>query len=312
MKVIDSAEGKIKEPVCLMIGNYDGLHLGHQSIIAKARALGKEHGLKTAVLSFDPHPLKLLAPDKAPPLLHTPHQKELLLSHHGVDYYLIQNFDRAFSQLTPDAFLSKLHERVDFRFILVGFNFRFGFKRTGTIETLRALGPKFNFQPIVMEPCRVDGEVASSSRIRNLAARGDLVGAARLLDRPFFLEGEVVPGKRVGRTIHAPTANFEAPNELLPKFGVYASWCRVDGQWHRSITNIGRAPTIERGLPLVESQLFDFNDDLYGKSLLVCLGEFIRPEKRFPDLESLKTQIQNDVAARKSLPDIQPPPFHIF
>lgn len=211
-----------------MVGNYDGIHLGHQAIINQAKELARSHNLKTAVLSFEPHPLKVLAPSRAPKLLHTLEQKRLLLDFYQVDYYVEQQFDEAFSKLSPEAFILHLRARIPFRFILVGFNFHFGHQRAGDFQTLETMGQRFGFQAIKQAAVNDESGPVSSSRIRALIKEGKTLEAARLLNRPYFLDGVVVPGAQIGRKLESPTANFVAANQLLPRFGVYASWARAE------------------------------------------------------------------------------------
>lgn len=304
----------LEEPVVLMIGNYDGVHRGHQAIIKRACEIAQARNLKTAVLSFQPHPLKVLRPEQAPELLQTPRQKASTLGHYGVDYYVEQEFDARFSQLSPMAFIEKLKHRVNFKHLLVGFNFRFGHNREGDGETLKSLSQSFNFEFEQIGAQEDSGEVISSSRIRGLLYQGNLDEANHLLGRPYFLEGMVRSGKALGRKIGAPTANTGIANELLPKFGVYATWTRMEGEWFRSISNLGLAPTVteEKPMPHLETHFLNFKGDLYDKDLLICFTHFIRPEKKFPSVEALRTQIQLDVQQRASFQDTEPPDFPYF
>lgn len=312
MDVITDEETSIKQPLCLMIGNFDGVHLGHQAIIREARALAEKHGLAVALLSFQPHPLKVLQPERAPRLLQTPAQKQALLAHQGLDYYVERRFDESLYTLSPKAFVAWLKERLDFRYLLVGFNFRFGHRRAGDTDTLRSLGETYGYEVRVVPAAEdADGPI-SSSRIRKLVAAGDTDGAARLLGRPYFIEGVVGQGHQRGRQMQTRTANLTAANELKPRFGVYASWCRLDGtSWVRAITNFGQAPTVDRGEALCETHLLDFDGELYGRHIVVTLGQFLRPEQKFADLEALRQQIQTDVARRLALPDSAAPEFSL-
>ena len=312
MKRIDLSKPGETDPVALIIGNYDGVHRGHQAIIEHSRTLAQREGLHTALLSFEPHPLKVLAPDRAPRLILTPAQKHRLLAFHGIDYYMVQPFDLAFSRLSPEDFVHHLCQRVVFRHVLVGFNFRFGHRRAGDVDRLTQIGKDKGFQVGIADPRRDEIDVISSSRIRGLIADGDLVSASKLLGRPYFLEGKVAPGQQLGRELQSPTANIAVQNELLPRFGVYASWTRTPMGWYRSITNIGKAPTLGRGSTLVETRLFDFDDHLYGQDIVVCPAAFLRPEQTFADLEALRRQIAQDVAQRLALPDRDPPKLQLF
>jgi len=311
MDVLDLSSQRPTRPVCLLIGNYDGVHLGHRAIIDRARSLAAREGLETAVLSFRPHPLKVLDPQRAPLLLQTPAQKQALLDHYGIDHYLIQPFNDALSSQDPETFVRELKVRVDFRFLLVGFNFRFGKGRSGDTETLTRLGRAHGFETLVQTAESLEGAPISSSRIRRAVADGEMDAAARLLGRPYFLEGRVGEGDRIGHEMRAPTANVVVENELMPRFGVYASWTRFEGVWFRSITNLGVAPTTGRNDVRFETHLFDFDGDLYGRYLFVCLGRYLRPEHQFESLEALKVQISKDIAARLALPDLEAPEFFI-
>ncbi len=311
MEVIDLSARHLQSPVCLLIGNYDGVHLGHRTIIERAKTLAREKGLATAVLSFDPHPLKVLAPQRAPLLLQTREQKRALLAHYGIDYYLVLPFDRALADQDPETFVAGLQERVAFVYLLVGFNFRFGRGRSGDTDTLAELGARHGFETLIQTAHEVDGEVVSSSRIRRLVAAGEMAEAARLLGRPYFLEGRVGAGDRIGKEMRTPTANVVVENELMPRFGVYASWTRFAGRWFRSITNLGVAPTTGRNDVRFETHLFDFQGDLYGRHLFVCLGAYLRPEQQFESLEALKNQIASDIAARLAMNDVTAPAFFL-
>lgn len=305
-------EAPRRGPFCLMLGNFDGVHVGHQAIMARAQAIAKEDDLKTAILSFQPHPLKILAPNKAPKLLQTPSQKKRLLEHFKVDAYYPATFDLAMSCLSPEAFVALLDQHIYIKHLLVGFNFRFGHRRQGDLEKLNELAKIYDFQLHATQAVRDEKGVISSSRIRDLVANGHLELAGGLLGRPYFLEGKVLRGKQLGRTIAAPTANIQVDNELLPRFGVYATWVRLSGsRWFRGITNIGTAPTVDSTKISVETHLFGFTGDLYDQSLQLYFGSFLRPEQKFEDLASLKHQIHLDFENRLSFPDVHPPEFHL-
>lgn len=311
MHVMAAEDQPIHEPVCLMIGNYDGVHLGHQAIIARARELASQHGYRTAVLSFEPHPLKVLAPDKAPQLLQTPAQKRALLTYYGVDYYVIQRFDKQLAQLSPRAFVERLRAQINFKVVLIGFNFRFGHRRVGTPQTLETLGDEMGFTVEETAAYQRHGDTVSSSRVRRLVQDGAVDQAADLLGRPYFIEGRVERGQQVGRRMAIPTANLQIDNELWPRFGVYASWCRVDGRWHRAISNIGIAPTRGLSEPRVETHLLEYDGDLYDHQALVVLQQFMREEIRFDNLTDLQQQIRQDIDTRLKLADTRPPAFTI-
>lgn len=308
MEII-TGDAPYAHPLCLMIGNFDGVHRGHQSVIAAARGLAQEEGLRVAVLSFKPHPLKVLKPEKAPQLLHTPEQKRDLLAHHGVDVYISMPFTEALYTLSPEAFVAYLCERFEFRHLLVGFNFRFGHGRQGDTSTLEALGHQHGFQTHIQQACEEGERPISSSRIRDLVGSGRMDEANALLGRPYYMEGVVIHGRKLGRNIDAPTANLYPTNEFKPRYGVYASWCMVGGTWFRAISNFGEAPTVSSSDVRLETHLFDFEEHLYERRVVVALCHFMRPEEKFESLSVLKEQIHADIERRAGMSDDQPPTF---
>lgn len=311
MRVI-SETNRLESPVCLVLGNFDGVHLGHQAVLGQAKAYALSNNLKTAVLSFDPHPLKLLAPERAPKLLQTPKQKIRLLEECGLDFYLPVPFDETMARRSPEEFVQFLLEKANVKHVMVGFNFRFGHQREGDVVCLSELTRKHEITLHVTQGVTVNHDIVSSSRIRNMVQEGHMLEAAELLGRPYFLEGQVSVGRGLGRQLEVPTANISVENECLPRFGVYASWVNIgDGQWYRSITNVGIAPTVPHLLVRVESHLLGIQKNLYHQKLRVCFGAFIRPERRFASLEQLEGQIREDICVRAKLPDMDPPQFNV-
>jgi riboflavin kinase/FMN adenylyltransferase len=282
------------------IGNFDGVHVGHQRIfelcVAKARAAGGE----ACVLTFEPHPAKVLAPEVAPPLITTAERKLELIAGCGIDLCVAEPFDRAFAAHSPAEFVDEiLVQSLAAREIVVGSDFTYGQKRAGTVDTLRADG---RFGVTVVDKVTVDGLVASSSKIRELVLEGRVEGAARLLGRPFELAGDVVRGAGRGRTIGIPTANVRTKNELLPRGGVYAGYARVDAERHRCVVNVGTNPTFTTGDVLsIEAHLLDFDRDLYGNTLVIEFAVRLRPEARFPNVEALVAQIKHDIEQARVL-----------
>jgi riboflavin kinase/FMN adenylyltransferase len=276
------------------IGNFDGVHVGHQRIfqlcVDKARAAGGS----ACVLTFDPHPAKVLAPEVAPPLITTPARKLELIAACGIDVCILEPFDRAFAARSPAEFVDDiLVKSLAAREVVVGSDFTYGQKRAGTVDTLRADG---RFGLTVVEKVTVDGLVASSSKIRELVLEGRVEGAAKLLGRPFELSGEVVRGAGRGRQIGIPTANVRTQNELLPRGGVYAGFARTGDERHPCVMNVGTNPTFTKGDALsIEAHLLDFDRDLYGNQLAIEFLVRLRPEARFPSVEALVAQIKNDI-----------------
>jgi riboflavin kinase/FMN adenylyltransferase len=285
------------------IGNFDGVHVGHQRIFAitceKARAKGGE----ACVLTFDPHPAKVLAAELAPPLILPLERRLELVAEQGIDLVLVEKFDRTFAAQPADAFVDEiLVMALRAKEIVVGEDFTYGRGRAGNVETLAAAGRARGFGVTVVEKVTVGGLVASSSKIRELVLEGRVEGAAQLLGRPFELSGEVVRGAGRGRTIGVPTANLKTTGELTPKLGVYAGRLFSAGKAWDAVVNIGVNPTFTAGDTVsVESHMLDFNGDLYGASVRLELTFRVRAEQRFPNAESLVAQIKQDIASARRL-----------
>lgn len=281
--------------VCL--GNFDGVHLGHQALFAAAAALGP-----VGVVTFDPHPGKVLQPDLAPRLIATPHRKLELLAQAGVVACVVQPFTRDFARTTPEAFEALLFDRLEVKAVVVGADFTYGTKRSGSVETLRVAAQARGAQVAIVAPVSIEGVVVSSTKVREYVLEGRLEAAARLLGRPFDLEGVVVTGAQRGRTIGYPTANVDTLNELRPAAGVYAiSVTLPNGAVHGGACNLGVKPTFDGQDITIECNLFDFSGDLYGQQLRVAFLERLRPEQRFSGLEALKAQIERDVVAARAV-----------
>ncbi|WP_394793736.1 bifunctional riboflavin kinase/FAD synthetase [Armatimonas sp.] len=281
----------------LTIGVFDGVHRGHQALLAAAKA----SGLPTTALTFDPHPAALLSPGRTPKLLGTLPERRELLKSHGADSVQVIAFDHAFAALTPDAFIEQLLRPLSPGCIVVGEDFRFGCERRGDVETLRAAGLEVTVLPGVF----VDGVPARSTVIRQMLAGGQVTEAARLLGRPYTLSGEVVHGRKLGRTIGYPTANIASDTRLLvPAPGVYAGVATLpDGRALRAAISIGTNPTVTENGPLtVEAFLLDgFDEDLYGQKLTLAFVHFLRSTVKFEGLAPLLAQMARDVARTEQL-----------
>jgi len=309
MQVIDTIDAvprSLRHGVVLL-GNFDGVHRGHQAVIGRGADLARDNG-PLIVVTFEPHPRSFFRPDqpqfRLTPALNKVHHIEAL----DVDGLVVLRFDAAFSNLTADAFVQRiLVEGLAARHVVVGHDFAFGNKRAGTVDILTQMGKELGFDVTVVEPvASADREVYSSTRIRDYLAAGKPGHAAALLGRPFEAEGPVSEGARRGRTIGFPTANLALGDYLRPAYGVYAVLAgieREDGEaWYDAIANLGKRPTVDGESELLEVHIFDFDEDLYGQILRVALIEYIRPEQKFDGLESLKAQIEADcVTARRIL-----------
>lgn len=287
----------LPRPRVVAIGNFDGVHLGHQAVLGVAAEHARRHQIPLTVYTFDPAPTAILAPERHQARITTLEDRVRLLGEVGVDEVVVEAFDTAFAGQSAEWFArGLLQERLCARTLVVGHDFRFGHQRRGDAEKLRAWRPDLDV--VQVDAFEMDG-VISSSRIRKLIAAGSVEQANRLLGRPHFLSGVVVQGDQRGRTIGFPTANLQNEVELLPTHGVYASRVTVAGVRHRAVTNIGLRPTFSGTRFSVESHLLDFEGDLYGQSLRVELHAFLRPEQRFSGIEALVAQIRLDVAAAR-------------
>ena len=280
----------------LSVGNFDGLHLGHQKILRQVIACAREQKAIAGVITFDPHPLKVLRPGNAPPLVETIGQRIERFAAIGLEAALVLHFDRALAELTPEQFVrGVLVEELKTTEVLVGQNFRFGHRQQGHVDTLRDLGRNFGFSVQIVEPVIVDNEFVSSSGVRSAIAEGRVSHAARLLGRPFALTGEIVRGAGRGSTVLFPTLNLAPAQELLPKVGVYATETCVEGRWYRSATNVGFRPTFDGTLLGIESHLFDFSRELAKGRIEVRFCERLRDERKFSGAAELRAQIACDL-----------------
>jgi riboflavin kinase/FMN adenylyltransferase len=290
------------EQSVVTLGNFDGAHLGHQAIIRRAVERADALGGRAVALTFEPHPIAVLAPDRAPPMIQPLHDRLASLRDLGIVTTILQRFTLGFAGLDPEAFVRDfLLRHVDVAHIVVGYNVNFGRQRAGSAETLVSFGGRFGFGVDVVGPVTApDGEHVSSTRLRECLARGDVRGARVLLGRPHALRGRVVVGDRRGRTLGYPTANLHVrPGIVLPPDGVYAVVAEVDGRRHRAVLNIGVRPTFDGRHRVLEAYLLDFTGDLYRRWLVVHLVERLRGEQRFADVDGLRAAIAADVAAAR-------------
>ena len=287
------------------IGAFDGVHRGHQAVIAQARAAADRLGAPLAVVSFDPHPRRWFQPDAAPFRLMTTAQMARALAPLGVDRLYLLPFDAAMAAMSDEAFAREvLADGLGVRHAAVGFDFTYGKGRTGSPEGLRRHGEALDFTVTAVD--RVDdpdGLKLSSSAVREALKAGDMARAAAILGRPFAIEGQVIHGDKRGRTIGVPTANVPMRDYMRPAYGVYATRTRLpDGRVIDGVANLGVRPMFEIDQPLLEVWLFDFNEDLYGQAVENELVAFLRGEMAFDGLDALKIQIDADaVEARRVL-----------
>ena len=286
----------------LTIGNFDGVHLGHRALLARLKATANRENLLPAALTFEPHPREFFAPETAPSRLSTLREKLELIADEGVELAYVCNFNARFAALSAEEFIERILvgcARV--KHLIIGDDFCFGAGRRGNFSLLREAGEKYGFQVEAMDCVTLDGERASSSAVRDALAGGRLEHAARLLGRPYSIDGRVVHGDKVGRQLGFATANIRIKHDRPPLLGVFAVEVRgIDGLALNGVANLGFRPSVNQTIqPLLEIHLFDFARDIYGTHLNVRFLHKLRDEMKFPNFDALKAQIASDVEAAK-------------
>ena len=298
---LDAVPKSLPLPI-MTIGNFDGVHLGHQSIFRALSERAREVGGTSMVLTFEPHPLKILAPQRCPLLITRTAKKLEIMRECGLDLVICLPFTPALANLKPESFVEEvLVERLHVREMYVGYNFAFGKGRQGTLALLQALGDRYGFAVHIIKPIAVDGRIVSSSIIRQWIQQGRVDEAALLLGRFYSITGTVVEGYQKGRELGFPTANVRSPDDLIPGHGVYAVTVEWSKQHVDGVANIGFNPTFGRTQLSIEIHLFDFDQELYGEAVEVSFVKKIRDERAFPSVADLVTQIAHDVEAAHTL-----------
>lgn len=298
LRSIDSL-ATLPGPLALAVGVFDGLHLGHQEVIRAAQEHAVQHHGTAVVATFDPHPAQVLRPGSAPRLLCGPRHQQLALGQIGISHLLACPFTGETAQTPARQFVLQLIQASrPLGCISVGYSWNFGHRREGDIHLLMELGEQHGFAVYGVPAVKVDGEVVSSTLIREAVTQGDFARAARFLGREYTVFGTVIEGQRLGRQLGFPTANVDVENEQLPPLGVYAVRARVGNTWLSAVANLGRRPSVlANAEPLLEVHLPNWSGDLYGQDLEVSFTRFLRPEMKFNGLDELKAQIQRDIAA---------------
>lgn len=289
--------------VCLAIGVFDGVHLGHQQVIRQTISDARQHEGIAVAITFDRHPNAVVAPERTPPLIYSLPQKVRAIESMGIDATLLIEFTPEFSHVSADDFIRGLAKEFSaIHSICVGSAFTFGYKRSGNVEVLRAFGRELHFNVHGLAALALDGETVSSTRIRKSILTGDLDAASQMLGRAYSIAGKILRGDRIGRTLGAPTANVDIAGLVLPPNGVYAVHAGVEGKSYRGVANLGIRPTLNNPVPQqrFEVHLLEFDGDLYGKEMEVTFAEKIRDEGKFGSLEELKQQIQRDIAEARA------------
>ncbi len=295
---------ELSGPLFLSIGVFDGVHLGHQAVISTSARHAKAAAGTPVVVTFDPHPAKILHPQAAPHLLTATQHKVALIRALGVAHLLVIPFSREFSRTPPQEFVMSLVGNCrPLREICVGHEWSFGKDRAGNLEVLQKLGARFDFNVVGIPPVHANGHLVSSTAIRQAVEKGDLDQAAEMLGRPYTILGTVVHGQALGNKIGFPTANLSAHSEQFPPNGVYFAEARLEGDLFYGVINLGVRPTVARGKPqrTLEIHLLDFDRDIYGQDLEVRFLNHLRPEKRFENVDALKEQITADVREARAL-----------
>ena len=280
------------------LGTFDGLHRGHQAVLAEVKERARAKRLASVLVTFDPHPLAVVNPAAAPKLLTLPDEKRELVAAQGIEQFVVLPFTPAVAQLDAEAFVRRLCDEYAMRELVMGYDHGFGRGRAGDVELVQRLGSSEQFGVSVVAAVRDDGQPISSTLIRTALAHGDLDSAARWLGRPYAIRGTVVRGAGRGRTIGVPTLNLESPNpsKLLPPDGVYAARVVLqDGRTFGGMMNQGPRPTFGEDARALEVHLFDFDEELYGRHLRVCFLEKLRDEEKYAGLDELKAAIARDV-----------------
>jgi riboflavin kinase/FMN adenylyltransferase len=301
MNVIHAAGelGNGSRKVCLAIGVFDGVHLGHQQVIRQTIADAREYDAIALVLTFDRHPNAVVAPDRVPPLIYSPTQKLRAIESLGADALLVIRFDKAFSQQTGEEFIrGAARDLGKIQSICVGADFVFGQKRSGNVALLKRLGGELDFMVHGLAAVALDNHTVSSTRIREAIRATNFDAVSQMLGRPYGVAGRVVEGDRLGRQLGFPTANLDVTGQVLPPNGVYSGRARLAGQLYRVALNIGLRPTIASASPQlrVEAHLLNFDGNLYGTELEVEMGEKLRDEQKFSSRAELQAQIARDIA----------------
>lgn len=292
----------LEQPSAVTFGTFDGVHIGHQAVIGKTVSTARDEGLISAVISFDPHPLKFIDPDKAPPLLTLSAKKLKLFKRLGVDIVVLAKLEPELAEMSASQFIERiLYGKLRAKKVIVGPDCSFGKGRTGNVDLLKRKGTKLGFEVKVVFKRKINGMAVSSTRVRERISAGDLALAEEMLGRRYSIMGRVVRGDGIGRSIGYPTANLDTDDQLLPPRGVYAVWVKIEGDRFKGLLNIGRRPTLGGGDVRVEVYILDFDRDIYDRWVEIEFVRKIRGEKQFDSLKDLARQIERDESAAREI-----------
>lgn len=296
--------GRPTRKVCLAIGVFDGVHLGHQQVIRQTISDAQQHEATPVIVTFDCHPNAVVAPERTPAMIYPIWKKLAVLEGLEVETTLLLHFDKAFSEIPAETFVRQLVANMGgVQSISVGSTFTFGHKRSGNVALLKKLGEELHFSVHGLAAVALDGERVSSTRIRDAIFKGELDAVSQMLGRNYSLCGNIIEGDRLGRTLGFPTANLDVTGLALPPRGVYAVHAKAEGKIHRAVLNIGFRPTVKSPRPEVraEAHLLEFHGDLYGKPMEITFVRKLRDEQKFPSIDGLKSQIKSDIAQAREL-----------
>ena len=286
----------------LAIGNFDGIHLGHQKVIKDAKQKANKHKLPVGIMTFEPMPVMFFNKKIKNHRINSLDQKINQFKKLKLDFLIIRKFNKKFSRLTAEKFIEKIiFKKTKCKYLYVSNNFRFGFKRKGNIRTLKKFGKKFNYRNLIIKPFKKKNNVISSTLIRKKIREGKIKEANKLLNRNWSVDGKVIKGKKRGRKIGFPTCNLKMGNYVIPRFGVYAVKVKTSDFYKNGVANVGYRPTFNGQSLLLETNIFGINKNLYNKVISVSFKKFIRPEKKFKNFEYLKKQIKFDIKKAKNV-----------
>lgn len=285
----------IQDETYIALGSFDGLHKGHISLINKTKELSKETKRKSMLFTFRNHPLSIINKERTPKLIMDNNTKLVFLDKLGIDIVCLANFNRVLMEMSRENFIENLIQYYNVKGIIVGFNYRFGYKNLGDVSFLSKLSNKIGFELNIIDDVKYKGETVSSSKIRNLIEEGNIEKANFLLSHPYILCGDVVFGNKIGRTIEFPTINLNYNKKyIIPKGGVYYTNVEYDGFLYKGITNIGYNPTVHNNKLSIETHILGFSNDIYGKSVKIFFIKRIRDEIKFENINELKNQLKKD------------------
>ncbi|MEJ8590555.1 bifunctional riboflavin kinase/FAD synthetase [Riemerella anatipestifer] len=303
MKVISSiSDYKNTSPTALSIGMFDGVHLGHQSIIKNLKKISDEKKLSSGLLTFWPHPRTIFNPNENLKLLNTLTEKTSLIENLGVDFLFLQNFDEDFRNLSADDFVKKiLVDKLNVKHLIIGYDHRFGKDKKGDFNLLQKMATEFDFEVQQLDAIQLENQNISSTKIRNAIASGDFKSANDMLGYHYPLRGKVIHGKKIGRTIGYPTANISIDNiKLLPKKGAYIVEVWIDNLFYKGMLSVGTNPTVSGTELSVEVYIIDFNKDIYDQDITIKFRDFLHEEIKFDGLEALIKKLDEDKALTES------------